>query len=57
VDRNFSNSLDGLVFVDLRRTPTAALERYMGKEGSHRFRKYHGLLDPRQPAPEIVGAN
>jgi putative hemolysin len=57
VDRNFSNSLDGLVFVDLRRTPMLALERYMGKEGSHRFRKYHGLLDPRQPEPEIVGAN
>jgi hypothetical protein len=45
VDRNFSNALDGLVFVDLRRTDSFALERYMGKEGAHRFREYHGLVD------------
>jgi len=30
VDRNFSDVLDGLVFVDLRRTKASALARYMG---------------------------
>lgn len=57
VDRNFSNALDGLVFVDLRRTPTSALERYMGKQGVRRFREYHGLPDLKQSEPETVNAN
>ena len=44
VDRNFSDVLDGLVLLDLRRTDPVALERYMGAEGVERFRRYHGLL-------------
>jgi putative hemolysin len=44
VDRNFSDVLDGLVLLDLRRTDPAALERYMGAEGVARFRRYHGLF-------------
>lgn len=43
VDPNFSDVLDGLVVVDLRKTDPALLERYMGREGSIRFRRYHGL--------------
>lgn len=43
VDRRFSNCLDGLVLVDLRRTEPSVLERYMGREGSQRFRQYHEL--------------
>ena len=43
VDNNFSDALDGLVLVDLRRTDSLVLERYRGKEGVERFRKYHGL--------------
>jgi hypothetical protein len=43
VDRNFSNVLDGLVVVDLRKTEPAVLERYMGREGAARFRQRHGL--------------
>src|SRR5712671_6570494 len=43
VDRKFSNVLDGLVVVDIRRTESAVLERYMGREGVVRFRKHHGL--------------
>ena len=43
VDRKFSNVLDGLVVVDIRRTEPAVLERYMGREGVVRFRKHHGL--------------
>jgi putative hemolysin len=43
VDRKFSNVLDGLVVVDLRKTEPAVLERYMGKEAAARFRKKHGV--------------
>jgi putative hemolysin len=43
VDRKFANVLDGLVMVDLRRTETVVLERFMGKDGAERFRRYHGL--------------
>ncbi len=43
VDRKFSNVLDGLVVVDLRRTEPAVLERYMGREAAARFRRRHAL--------------
>jgi len=43
VDRKFSDVLDGLVVVDLRRTDPDVLERYMGREAVHDFRRYHGL--------------
>lgn len=45
VDRDFSDVLDGLVVVDMRQSNSAALERYLGKEGVSRFRRYHGLCD------------
>lgn len=41
VDRKFSNVLDGLVVVDLRQTDPAVLDRYMGREAAHAFRKIH----------------
>ncbi|HEY3973439.1 MAG TPA: GNAT family N-acyltransferase [Candidatus Sulfotelmatobacter sp.] len=41
VDRKFSNVVDGLVVVDLRKTEPAVLERYMGREGATRFREMH----------------
>jgi putative hemolysin len=41
VDRNFSNTLDGLIVVDLRQTDAAVLERYMGREHAARFRQMH----------------
>jgi putative hemolysin len=43
VDRKFSNVLDGLVVVDLRKTAPAVLERYMGREAAAQFRIRHGL--------------
>jgi putative hemolysin len=43
VDRQFSNVLDGLVLVDLRRTSATVLERYMGRDGAEAFRRYHGI--------------
>ena len=41
LDRNFSDSLDGLIVVDLRRTDPKMLTRYLGAEGSARFLDYH----------------
>ncbi len=41
VDRNFSNALDGLIVVDLARTPQKQLERYMGKVQAERFLQMH----------------
>ncbi len=43
VDRKFSNVLDGLVVVDLRKTERVVLERYMGREAAAQFRERHGL--------------
>jgi hypothetical protein len=42
VDKSFSDVLDGLVRVDLRKTDPARLETYMGKEGVSRFLEHHG---------------
>jgi putative hemolysin len=43
VDQNFSNVLDGLVLVDLRKTKPALLTRYMGSDGIRTFQRYHGM--------------
>jgi putative hemolysin len=43
IDREFSNTLDALVIVDLRHTETSLLERYMGQAGARTFREYHAL--------------
>jgi putative hemolysin len=45
VDRYFSNVLDGLVVVDLRRTERSTLERYMGRDGLAKFYGHHGIGD------------
>lgn len=37
VDRRFANALDGLIVVDLRKTDSRVLERYMGKNGAAQF--------------------
>jgi len=39
--KSFSDVLDGLVLVDLRKTDPARLETYMGKEGVSRFLEHH----------------
>ena len=41
LDRKFSSVLDGLVVVDLRQTEPAVLDRYMGREGASKFRRFH----------------
>jgi putative hemolysin len=43
LDRKFSDVIDGLVIVDLRKTVPGVIERYMGKEGYAGFRRFHGL--------------
>jgi putative hemolysin len=50
VDRKFSNVLDGLVIVDLRRTDPSVLERYMGRDAAARFQQVHtsGAANPDQ---------
>jgi putative hemolysin len=45
VDRKFSSVLDGLVVVDLRQTEAAVLDRYMGREGAAKFRRFHAERD------------
>lgn len=43
VDANFGNALDGLMLVDLRKTPPAALSRYMPREDAARFLRRHSI--------------
>ena len=43
VDRKFSNVLDGLVVVDLRKAESGVLERYIGREGAAEFRRRHKM--------------
>jgi putative hemolysin len=46
LDRKFSDVVDGLVIVDLRRTKPSVLERYMGEPEYAGFRRFHGLPSP-----------
>jgi putative hemolysin len=41
VDAKFSNALDGLILVDLRKTPLAALARYLPRGEAARFLDFH----------------
>jgi putative hemolysin len=43
LDRKFSDVVDGLVIVDLRKTDPTVLERYMGKEPYATFRRFHKM--------------
>jgi len=43
VDRSFSNTLDGLIVVDLRKTEPPVLDRYMGRIAAAKFRELHGV--------------
>jgi len=43
LDRDFADTLDGLVMVDLRKVEEAVLVRYMGKRGAAAFRAFHAL--------------
>ena len=43
VNHSFNDSLDGLIMVDMRKTPQKYLKRYMGDSGSAQFQKLWGL--------------
>jgi putative hemolysin len=49
LDRRFSDVVDGMVIVDLRRTDPPVLERYMGKDAYAAFRRFHKLGAPSIP--------
>jgi len=48
LDRDFADTLDGLIMVDVRQVDAAVLERYMGERGAAAFRAYHALDTLRQ---------
>jgi len=43
VDKDFSDTLDGFVLIDLSRTDGRILSRFLGAEGYRSFVAYHGL--------------
>ena len=45
VDGRFSDTLDGLIVVDLRNSDRKSLQRYLGSEGGTRFIAYHQALE------------
>lgn len=45
INRGFNDSLDGLIFVDLRQTPDRYVKRYMGEQGAEQFRQSWGQQD------------
>ena len=52
LDPDFSSVVDGLIVVDLARTPLKTLRRYMGNE-AEAFLKFHGMVEePAAPAAE-----
>src|SRR5262245_29220524 len=53
LDRDFADTLDALIMVDLRTVEDAVLIRYMGKRGAAAFRAYHALaVACRQRGPQ-----
>jgi putative hemolysin len=46
IDPDFSDVLDGLILVDLTKSETKMLERYLGEEGSASFLQFHGIERP-----------
>ncbi|MCP5489284.1 MAG: lysophospholipid acyltransferase family protein [Verrucomicrobia bacterium] len=43
IDPDFSDVLDGLILVDLRKTERRVLQKYMGPEGTRAFLDFHRL--------------
>lgn len=48
LDREFSNTLDGLIVVDLRQTDPTVLARYMGRAETAAFRAFHAACPERR---------
>ena len=43
IDSDFSNVIDGLILIDLRKTEARARARYMGEQADTTFRNFHNL--------------
>ncbi len=43
IDPDFSNVLDGMMWVDLLETDRKIIERFMGKDNAAQFLEYHGV--------------
>jgi putative hemolysin len=54
-DPQFADAMDALIVVDLLDMPASHLERYCGREGAERIRRYDGSVHD-TPAPENVKA-
>ncbi len=52
VDENFSDVLDALIVVDLRKTEARLLDRYMGKDLADSFRQHH--LRTSEPQAQVL---
>lgn len=46
LDRAFSNVLDGLILLDLTKTESKTVKRFLGEEGYRAFRNHHQRLAP-----------
>jgi len=56
LDVNFSDVVDGLVYIDLDQTDRRVLERYLGKEGFAEFAAFGAAQKARQTETQLVGA-
>lgn len=56
VNKVFNDSLDGLILVDLRKTPNKYLKRYLGKIGAAEFLAFWGEELPDQVIPANTAA-
>jgi putative hemolysin len=52
LDRNFGDALDGLILVDILQTDRLFLQRYMGRDDSREFLRYHAALKLGLEVPE-----
>jgi putative hemolysin len=57
VDKDFGEVLDGLLLVDLVETDERILERYLGKEGTKEFLKFHSVPESTIPSPIVSSGN
>ncbi|ABK44981.1 phospholipid/glycerol acyltransferase [Magnetococcus marinus MC-1] len=56
IDPDFSDVLDGLIFVDLTQTEQRTLNKYMGAAGAERFLAYHAQREHAPTAPPSIEA-
>lgn len=52
IDPDFGYVVDGLILVDLTKTETRLLERYLGEEGAARFLAFHQEQEGQRQAPD-----